>query len=261
MLNSNLFDYYPLWATYLGIVIIIVLSVWSGIGFSRLKKAGVGDEDYSPISTVVGATLGLLAFILAFTFGLTSSRFDARKHSLLEEVNSIETSWLRAGLISEPHSAKIKKSLLEYVEIRLWFVENPRAMKEFLGQSQIIQNRIWSQIISLVNESARNDKVNALFIDSVNNMFDNQTRRLAIGLTDPIPGLIWIALFALIIIAMFEVGFLFGRMEKSHWLIILALSISFSAVIIIIIDLDSSQGTIVVNNQFMYDLHDRLLSK
>lgn len=261
MLNSYLFDYFPLWATYLGIVTIIVLAVWSGIGFARLRKSRVENEDDAPINTVVGATLGLLAFILAFTFGLTSSRFDARKHFLLEEVNAIETSWLRAGLVSEPYRAEIKKSLLEYVEIRLSLVENPNTVKEVLQRSQILQNNIWSQITSLIKEESRNDEVNALLIDSVNNMFDFQTRRVAAGLIDRIPGLIWTALFTLIIFAMFEVGYLLGRMEKPNWVLILALSMAFSAVVIIIVDLDSTKGTIVLNNQSMYDLHDRLLGK
>ena len=245
--------------TYIGKVTIIVLSVWGGIRFARWRKTQIGHEDDTPINTLVGATLGLLAFILAFTFGLTSSRFDARKHFLLEEVNSIETSWLRAGLIREPYSTEIKKSLVEYVEIRLWLVENPDEVKKALQQSGIIQNNIWSQITSLVNEDVGNDKINALLIEAVNGMFDNQTRRVAKGLIDRIPGLIWVALFALIIIAMFEVGYLLGKTEKSNRVLVLALALAFSAVIIIIVDLDSSKGTISLNNQAVFDLHSRLI--
>lgn len=40
----------------------------------------------APVDTAVGATMGLLAFILAFNFGLTASRFDARRELLLNEV-------------------------------------------------------------------------------------------------------------------------------------------------------------------------------
>ena len=258
-MTGHFFDYFPLGVTYIGIVTIIVLSVWGGIRFARWRKTQIEHEDDTPINTLVGATLGLLAFILAFTFGLTSSHFDARKHFLLEEVNSIETSWLRAGLISEPYSTEIKKSLVEYVEIRLWLVENPDEVKKALQQSGIIQNNIWSQITSLVNEDVGNDKINALLIEAVNGMFDNQTRRVAKGLIDRIPGLIWVALFALIIIAMFEVGYLLGKTEKSNRVLVLALALAFSAVIIIIVDLDSSKGTISLNNQAVFDLHSRLI--
>ncbi len=148
---------------------------------------------------------------------------------------------------------------MEYVEIRLWLVENPDEVKKALQQSGIIQNNIWSQITSLVNEDVGNDKINTLLIEAVNGMFDNQTRRVAKGLIDRIPGLIWVALFALIIIAMFEVGYLLGKTEKSNRVLVLALALAFSAVIIIIVDLDSSKGTISLNNQAVFDLHSRLI--
>ncbi len=151
--------------------------------------------------------------------------------------------------------------MLEYVEIRIRLVENPNTVKEVIQRPQILQSSIWSQITSMVKMEPRNDEVNALLIDSINNMFGFQTRRVAAGLIDRIPGLIWIALFTLIIIAMFEVGYLLGGIEKPNWVLILALSMAFSAVIIIIVDLDSTKGTIVLNHQSMYDLHDRLIGK
>jgi hypothetical protein len=66
------------------------------------------------------------------------------------------------------------------------------------------------------------------------------------------------ALFVLIVLAMFEVGFLIGRMERTNWLLILALSMAFSAVILIIVDLDTSKGSINVNHQAMFDLKEKL---
>ena len=45
--------------------------------------------------------LGLLAFILAFTFGAATSRFDDKKQLLLDEVNAIGTTFLRTDFLSE----------------------------------------------------------------------------------------------------------------------------------------------------------------
>ena len=118
-MNGYLFSTLPLGVIYIIIVLIIVLSVRSGIAFAKWRKKHVKHEDDSSINTLVGSTLGLLAFILAFTFSLSSSRFDARKQFLLEEVNSIETSWLRAGLVEEPYNSQIKKALKEYVEVEV----------------------------------------------------------------------------------------------------------------------------------------------
>ena len=257
MSNFHLFDFLPLWVTSLGIISLILLSAWSGVAFVRWRKKSVIDED-GPLNTIVGANLALLAFILAFTFGLTTTRFDAKRLYLLEEVNAIETTWLRAGLISEPQSTEVKDLLKEYVRIRVALAKQPKKMKEAIGQSNIIQRKIWAIVTKWVNETPRNDAINALFIESLNEMFDNQTRRITVALTDRIPGLIWVALFVMIMISMFAVGYLFGKMEKTNWYMILALSLAFSAVILIIIDMDSVNGTIQIDHQPTFDLYQRI---
>ena len=65
-----------------------------------------GQQQDSQIGTLVGALLALLGFLMAFTFGMAGSRFDARKQLLLDEANSIGTAHLRAGLLPEPHRGK-----------------------------------------------------------------------------------------------------------------------------------------------------------
>ncbi len=257
-MNGYLFSTLPLWAIYIVIVFIIVLSVRSGIAFAKWRKKRIKHEDDSSLNTLVGSTLGLLAFILAFTFSLSSARFDARKQFLLEEVNSIETSWLRADLVEEPYSSLIKEALKEYVEVRIWIIKNPERVREGIDNSSKIQNTIWTLITDMNQKNIGKDIINATLIEAINEMFDNQTKRVAKGIQDRIPNLIWIALFVLIILAMFEVGYLLGKSEKSNWALVLALSMSFSIIIIIIVDLDSSKGNITINHQAMYDMYDRI---
>lgn len=48
-------------------------------------------------------------------------------------------------------------------------------------------------------------------------------------------------------------------MKKVNWPLILVLSMAFSAVILIIVDLDSFKGTIQVNHQAIFNLQQRLL--
>ena len=64
---------------------------------------------------MVGATLGLLAFLLAFTFGMAADHFHARKVALLEEVNAIRTTDLLTGVIGEPQRTAVRKVLRDYV--------------------------------------------------------------------------------------------------------------------------------------------------
>ncbi len=258
MSSFHLFDLFPLWVTFLFVIALILCAAWIGVSFSRWKKKSIVEDD-GPINTIVGANLALLAFILAFTFGLTTTRFDARKMYMLEEVNAIETSWLRAGLISEPKRTEVKDLLKEYVRIRVELAKHPETIKEVIVQSTGIQRKIWSIVNDLVNEEPRNDAINALLIESVNEMFDNQTRRITVTMSHRIPGMIWVALFVLTIFSMFAVGYLFGKMEKPNWYLILALSLAFGSVILVIIDLDSARGTIQIDPQPILRLYQRLL--
>ncbi|MFC2102221.1 hypothetical protein ACFLS7_04430 [Bacteroidota bacterium] len=259
MQNIQIFEILPLWVIYLGTVFLILGAIRSGIAFARHRVKRLGKEEDAPINTVVGATLGLLAFILAFTFGMTTSRFDAKKHFLLDEVTAIETTWYRAGLIPEPNQTEVRDLLVSYVNLRIQLADKKIDIKEAIKQSDQIQHQLWDHTIALAEMDLKNGSVVTLFTNSVNQLINIQTKRISVALIDRIPALIWIALFTLIILAMFEVGFLFGKMQKINWPLLLALSMAFSAVILIIVDLDTAKGTINVNQQLMFDLYERIL--
>lgn len=258
MLNSHLFELLPLWLTFLGTVFIVLLSIWLGIYAARKRRKA---DDESPVGTVVNATLGLLAFILAFTFGLTANRFDSRKQALLDEITAIETTAKRADLIPEPHRSEVKELIRKYIELRIGMPEDVAQARERVRQSEGIQLRLWPHAAALADADLKNADVVSLFVDSLNEMMSLQTRRVTIT-SYHIATLIWIVLFGITIISMFQVGYLFGRSTSVNWLMIVVLSLAFSAVMILIIDLDRSgvgtSGTIQVSHQPMKDLYDRL---
>jgi len=260
MNDFHLFDVLPLWATALSILSLILLSALSGVKFVRWRGKHIKEDD-GPLNTIVGANLALLAFILAFTFGLSTTRFDARKLFLLEDVNAIETAWLRAALVGEPYKSSVRDLLKEYVGLRLVIAENPERVREAIKRSNDIHKEIWKIVTSLVDQNPNPNQIHALFVSSINEVFDSQTKRITVTLTYRIPAMIWAALFMLTIFSMFTVGYLFGKMEHINWYMILALSLAFTAVILVIIDLDSSYGTININHQPMYNLHQRISVK
>jgi hypothetical protein len=163
--------------------------------------------------------------------------------------------------MEQPFSKQLRGTLVDYTEIRLWIVENPDKIKEAIDKAEKIQNQIWALITEMNRQNVGKDEINALLIEAVNDMFDMQTKRISKGLIDHIPDLIWIALYILIIISMFEVGYILGKSDKSNWALILALSMSFSVIIVIIVDLDSYKGLITLNQQAMYDMYERIKEK
>jgi hypothetical protein len=71
------------------------------------------------LGTIVGGTLTLLAFVLAFTFGLPAARYDTRRELLQQEVNAIGTTYLRTGFVPEPQRGELPALLREYVDARV----------------------------------------------------------------------------------------------------------------------------------------------
>jgi len=68
---------------------------------------------------MVAAELGLLAFLLAFTFGIGASRFEMRRQILIDEANAIGTTYLRAAMLPTPQREDARRLLKEYVDVRI----------------------------------------------------------------------------------------------------------------------------------------------
>ena len=127
------------------IPLIFVLLALAGmavyeIGFrlGRWHQARTRDEQEGFADTLVGALLALLAFLLAFTVGMASSRFDARNDLALREANAIQTAYLRAMMLPEPFAENARELLREYVPLRVR--EADRAVNEAnLRQTLAIQ--------------------------------------------------------------------------------------------------------------------------
>ena len=257
MNENQLFELIPLWVIYCCSVAVVMLCVKIGIWIIHLHKEHYGHEQDPPVGAVVGATLGLLAFMLAFTFGIAASRFDTRKQLLLKEVNTIGTTFLRAGFFPEPHCTEIRKLLGKYVDIRASAALHPENIPQLIKDSEEVQDELWQHAVVIAKMDLNSD-IGALFAESLNEMIDLHTERVTVGLYR-IPLAIWVALCIVTILSMVEVGYHFGRFGKGNWLVILALSLAFSAVIWLIVDLDRpSSGSIKVSQQPMVELQNKL---
>lgn len=258
MNENSFFGSAPLWIIFAATVAVIVLSIYFGIFISRVRRKSTAAEDDLPVNTIVGATLALLGFILAFTFGFTASRYDSRKQLLLDEVNSIGTTFLRAGFLPEPHAAEVRNLLRNYVDLRVEMAANPEKVKSIIDQSVILQDEMWRHTEAVAMTDLKNPDIIALFIDTLNETINLQTKRLTVAFVYRIPDLMWYALLSLLILSMFEVGYLFMKSEKPNWILILAISFAFSLVILMVVSFDRTDGSIKVNQQPMIELQKSL---
>ena len=250
-------DSYPLWIVFLLTIAFAFLSIVLGIRIGLWKRAQAKDSHDAPIDAIVGALLGLLAFILTFTFGMASNRFDARRQLLLDEVNAIGTTVLRAHMLPEPEQSASIDLFRTYVDLRVEGINHPERLTHALAQSDSLQIQLWTRAISMA--SRMNTPVSALYISSLNEVIDLETSRKTVVLLYRIPAAIWAGLGIITFLTMATVGFHFGLSGKPHWTLCFVLAMSFATVILLITELDRpKQDILKVNQGAMIELQQRL---
>lgn len=252
----------PLWVVFLITVVIVLASIYIGflIGVRVLrKKTGAG----ASAGSIVGASLGLLAFMLAFTFGIASNRFDTRKQIVLDEVNAIGATYLRANMLPEPPRAEARELLRDYVDLRASIVDrehwnNPEKVQGLIDKSEAIQDRLWSQV-EYLGRTDPDSEIVSLYASSLNEVIDLHTERVVVALQYRIPTTIWGALYLLTILTFGLVGFEIGISGGGNIWTSLIIALIFSTVIMVIADLDRPmQGNITVNQNPMLQLQEKM---
>lgn len=249
---TALIDLLPLWLILPLTIVVALLSVELGYRVARYGQRHSLEEKESPVGGMVGATLGLLAFMLAFTFGLAGSRFEDRRQVLLSESNAIGTTYLRAAMLPEPMRTETQNLLREYVDVRLEAVQTGK-LDQGLTRSEELHTRLWSQAVAVAEKDR--SPITGLFVQSLNEVIDLHAKRVMAGLRSRVPGVIWIVLYALAVLAMTMMGYHSGLAHSRRSIAVIALILGFSAVLYLIADLDRpGQGTLRVSQQAMLDL-------
>lgn len=257
---SELFQNISLFGFLILTFIVLFFAFEGGVILGKKHRLISEPKDKSPIGSIVAATLGLLAFLLAFTFGISASKFDDRRMLVIDEANAIRTTYLRAGYLSDPYRTEIRNLLKEYVLLRLEALKTGN-IEQGVKESEDLQDRLWQQAVA-VAEKYSNSEVVALFIESLNEVIEMHAKRINLGIYIRIPLIIWTALFFVTILAIGSVGYQIGLINAHYLGISLLLILTFSSVIVLIADLDRPQeGFIKVSQQSLIDLSNKFNRK
>lgn len=257
--DTESLDSAPLTVVFALMVLIALLAIESGYRLGKRNHNQQDEESVRPMATVVGAILAMMAFVIALTFGSANNRFDARKAALLEDVTSIQATYLQTNLLPEPHRTTIRSLLRDYVQVRVGIVYaygNPNILQLIQKRADALQVLMWSHVQDLV-VSEGDTRISLLFAGSLTDVFEWHTKRVVLGANYRIPSFVWLALTLASGVAMFLVGFQsgFGGGNRVHAANV-SLAITFALVMMLAFDLDrASEGFIIVNQQPMLDLH------
>jgi hypothetical protein len=251
IITTDLNDY-SLLTIFLVSIVFLVAASEAGRRLGA-RAAGRGGDD---VSTLEAAILGLLALMIGFTFAMALTRFDARRDAVMNEANSIGTTALRARLLPAPHNVEINKLLQEYVRIRLDITQRVPLTAEFnaaIARWNEIQEALWQQA-KIVAAKDNGIVPTGLFIQTLNEMIDNQGKRLD-AFRNRVPNIVLLALYGTAIVASAFAGYANGLEARRVRLPIYLTVLLVAAVILLIQDLDRpSTGFVKTVQQPMIDV-------
>jgi len=246
-------DFLPLWALFVATAALTLVSLEIGFRVGRRRAAIADPENQSSAGAMAAASLALLAFLLAFTFQFAASRFEARRTVLLDEVNAIGTTYLRARTLPEPERSLARRLLREYVEARLEGVRTGD-MDTVIRRSAEIQASLWESAGALAERSSGSIVV-GLYLQTLNELIDLHTKRVSESLRVRVPSIIWVVLFMLTALSMLEMGYQTGLSGRRRPLSVVPFALGFAVVVLLIADLDRLQeGWLRVSQQPMVEL-------
>ena len=253
-----MFDRYDVNVIYAGAFAVVVVSILLGYALGVSQRRRAVEYADAPIGSVVGAMLGLLAFILAFTFGIVTSRFEARKELLLEDVNAIATATMRSDLLPEPHRTECRALMKQYLDLRVAAIRDHSLLPRMAAESESLQTRLWHHAMDLARLDMNSD-IGALYVEALNDLANTHRNRYTVALLYRIPSVIWTGLIWITIGSMTAVGFQFGMAGRMSWILALTLAVTFASVIGLIARLDRTEkGAILVDQKPMIELQQRL---
>lgn len=250
-------DTIPIWGVLLGAVVLMLFAEELGYRFGQVRSRGPNRESDARVGGIVGAELGLLAFLLAFTFGLAGSRFDTRRQVLLDEANAIGTAYLRAAMLPPPHDTQVRSLLREYVDARLRAVQEG-SLEEGIRKSEALHGQLWAEAIAATSEDNRSVPT-GLFVQALNEVIDLHATRLQAGLRSRIPTPVWVVLFGVAALSFLAVGYHGGLTRTSRSPAVYLVAVTFAIVTWMIVDLDRpGEGILKVSQKPMIELREMM---
>ncbi|ANE53171.1 DUF4239 domain-containing protein [Flavisolibacter tropicus] len=234
---GTFFGSIPPAALFIVMAICYLIIEWGGfwLGYHRFLK-GV-EEPSSPLETAVTSILGLLAFMLAFTFSLTWSRYANQNGLVIAQAKALLVCYQRTSMLPEKQKTETRRLFYEYINILLQLQTTP-ALERSLARISELHLLIWEQTASLASEEI-DSELRSLFISSVNELNSLALERKTIAFIFRIPDAIWSALLLLAVMGMIAFGYQMGINGLGRMFQMTLLPVAFGLVIALISDLNA----------------------
>ena len=235
----------PVFALFLLIGMLLLLEIGRRVRVRRRPKESEGEQ--SGLSTVEGAVFALFGLMMAFTFSGAASRFAEKRMLIADEVNSIETAYLRLHLLSQQAQPALRELFRRYVDSRLETyrrLPDMVAAKMEMANSKKIQEETWTAAVAATSLPDSRPFGGLLLLPAINNMIDISTTR-TMALQNHPPRIIYVLLFGLGLVCSLLAGYRMASGQHRSWLHILGFTGLTVIIVYVMLDIEYPRAGLI----------------
>jgi hypothetical protein len=174
--------FFSLSSWQLALIILAMVGGGAALGYGIGVYLREHSDTYrEPFGVLQGALLGLVALLLAFGLSLALGRYEDRRAATVAEANAIGTSFLRSQLVAEPERSRSIALLRHYTDLAIRVTQEipgSSSMARTTAAEEVLQRRLWG-LAGRSIAAAPVASAPRLYVDSLNETFDDQSARLS----------------------------------------------------------------------------------
>lgn len=181
----------------------------------------------------------LLGLLIAFSFSGAMSRFDARRHLIVDESNAIGTAWLRLDLFAPAAQSEMRELFRRYLDARLEVyrkLPDIAAAKAQYTEATKLEVQIWDRAVLEARESDR-PQVAMLSLPAINQVIDLSNSEMMATQMHP-PLIVFFLLALLTLGASFLAGHAMAAGKLRHWIHAIAFCLAMATTVYVILDIE-----------------------
>jgi hypothetical protein len=220
----------------LALCAVMILTAWAGyrLAIWRERKK----ESPTEIGPIEASIAGLLALVLAFSFGIASQRFDTRQTIIVTQANAIETAFLRCSVLDADDRAYCEDRLRAYVDVFVAYGAAPHDREKIdalVREAEAISHALWARMATIARE--RPTPVNATLLTGLNEVIDRASDREG-SMRIIVPEEVTAVLLFLSVLWAAIGGFAYGLKRNDKPVAWVVFAVLVSLVVFVTLDLD-----------------------